>query len=68
MTVSGGDPFVADIGIRGDTITAIGDLEGAGSADRIDATEPPDARIVRVASWGAATWRPAPTWQRWRRG
>jgi N-acyl-D-amino-acid deacylase len=35
---SGGAPFRADLGIRGDTIAAIGDLSGAAAASAIDAT------------------------------
>ncbi|MXW00553.1 MAG: D-aminoacylase [Holophagales bacterium] len=55
---SGGDPFVADVGIRGDTITAIGDLEGAGSTDRIDATGLAVAPgFINVLSWAAETLR-----------
>ena len=35
---SGGAPFRAGLGIRGDTIAAIGDLSGAAAASAIDAT------------------------------
>jgi N-acyl-D-amino-acid deacylase len=35
---SGGAPLRADVGIRGDTIAAIGDLSGAAAASAIDAT------------------------------
>jgi N-acyl-D-aspartate/D-glutamate deacylase len=34
----GGTPYRADLGIRGDTIAAIGDLAGATAATSIDAT------------------------------
>ncbi len=35
---SGADPFTADVGIRGDTIAAIGDLSGATAAVEVDAS------------------------------
>ena len=35
---SGGAPFIADVGICGDRIHAIGDLSAADARDRIDAT------------------------------
>ena len=35
---SGSEPFVADVGIRGDAIVAVGDLSSAGAAMRIDAS------------------------------
>ena len=35
---SGADPFTADVGIRGDTIAAVGDLSGATAAAEVDAS------------------------------
>ncbi len=32
----GGEPFVGDVAISGDRITAVGDLSGATAADEID--------------------------------
>jgi len=35
---SGSEPFIADIAVAGDAITAIGDLVGVNAGSRIDAT------------------------------
>ncbi|MGQ9887948.1 MAG: N-acyl-D-amino-acid deacylase family protein [Aggregatilineales bacterium] len=35
---SGADPFIADVGVRGDTIAAIGDLSSATAAVEVDAS------------------------------
>jgi N-acyl-D-amino-acid deacylase len=49
---SGKDPFVADIGMRGDTIVAIGDLSGARAPADIDARGLAVAPgFINVLSW-----------------
>jgi N-acyl-D-amino-acid deacylase len=52
----GGEPFVGDVAISGDRITAVGDLPGATATDEIDASgKAVSPGFINMLSWATAS-------------